>query len=714
MMSSDLTRFFSPSAAAVVGATNDRTKFGGRCFAASAAFSNAVIYPVNPTADQVAGQVCYPTLKDLPQRPDHVGIAVPAGRVMDVLADCAACGVPFVTLYTAGFGEIGTESGLARQAEIVDYAFRHGIRLMGPNCNGTISFAHRFALSPTASVFPALGLPTGAGRIGVIAQSGGLGQISVMLRAMELGLGISHQVSCGNQADIDVLDFADYMIADPHTDVILMAAESIPDGAKLRDVAARALEREKPIVILKFGRTEAGRRQSASHTGAVTGSAAVHSAAFRQFGMIEVDDCHELYQVAMLLRQRRWPKSNGAATVAVSGGHSVLLADLGSVHSIEWPPYGPSTQERLSRLIPDFGRVDNPTDLTASAIGSGDAFTRSLDAIADDDNIDIVLPIYSVQSRAEIRAGADFVHRTAKTAALLWTGGCSDAPDLTPRSLVEEGVPVFREATACLKAARAAVNFGAAFSRAKQRRVGGGLLRPPDLNVTRARALLASASAPVLTERESRAVLAAYGFPVMREALATSAEEAMAIAADLQARVALKIESPDIAHKSEAGGLRLGLRQPDAIAAAYGDIIAAARSYAPNAVINGVLVQEMAPAGIELIVGLSRDRTFGPVVSVGIGGIHVEVLRDISHRLAPIETDEAKAMLGELRGYPILAGVRGMPPRDVEAIADLLVRLSWLAHDLRDVVEELDVNPLVVLEKGAGACVVDALIARRA
>lgn len=711
-MSPDLTKFFAPSAAALVGATNDRTKFGGRCFQASLAFSAVPIFPVNPTTDQVLGHACYPTLKDLPQRPDHVGIAVPSGRVMDVLADCAACGVPFVTLYTAGFGEAGTESGLTRQTEIVNYARRHGIRVMGPNCNGAISFVHRFALSPAASVSAALGLPADAGRIGVVAQSGGLGQISVMLRAMELGLGISHQVSCGNQSDIDVLDFAGHMVADPHTDVILMAVESIPDGAKLRCLAAHALESEKPIVVLKFGRTEAGQRQSASHTGAVTGSAAVHSAAFRQLGMIEVDDCHELYQMAMLLRQRRWPRSNRAATVAVSGGHSVLLADLGSMHGIEWPAYGPSTQERLNRLIPDFGRVDNPTDLTAAAIGSGDAFTQSLEAIAEDDGVDIVLPIYSVQSQAEIRAGADFVHRTGKTAALLWTGGCSDTPDLTPRSLVREGVPVFREATACLKAARATVDFGAALARARRLRDDGEPARPPGLDAAHARALLKTAAAEVLTERESRAVLAAYGFPVMREALATSPEEAVALAASFPSEVALKIESPDIAHKSEAGGIRLRLRAPEAIAAAYRDIVAAARAYAPAAVINGVLVQEMAPPGIELILGVSRDPTFGPVVSVGLGGIHVEILRDVSHRLAPIGHGDAAAMLRELRGHPILAGIRSLPPRDIGAIVDLLVRLSWLAHDLGDAIEELDVNPLLALE--AGARVLDALIVKRA
>jgi acetyltransferase len=706
----DLRRFFAPSSAALVGASNDLTKFGGRCFKASLAFGfPGMIYPVNPRAAKVLDRICYPSVGDLPETPDHVGIAVPLERVMAVLADCAARKVPFVTVYTAGFAETGTQRGGALQADMVAFARRNGIRLMGPNCNGFMSFANRFALSPAASTVSILKLPRTPGPIGVIAQSGGLGQISVMYRTLELGLGVSHQVSCGNQADIDVTDFAEFMLADPHTEVILMATEGIPDGAKLRRVAEHAAECRKPIVMLKFGRTEAGCKQSASHTGAVTGSEAVHAAAFRQLGIVQVDDCSELYQMAMLLRQRRWPKSRRAATLAVSGGHSVLLADLGVSQRVEWAEYAPETQAKLKGLIPDFGRVDNPTDLTASAVGSLSVFTDALKAIAADPGIDVVVPIHSHAGRVELEACAQFVRETKKTAALLWTGGCSDDPSFTPRQLVEAGVPVFRDATPCMKAVRATMDFAAFVGMAPHRAERG---RPSGTDERHARRLLAAATNRTLTERASRELLATYGFAVMRETLATSSERAVAIAENLGGRVALKIESPDIVHKTEAGGIRLGLSRPEEIATAYENIVASARRYAPKAQLNGVLVQEMAPPGLELILGASRDAIFGPVVSVGLGGIHVEVLRDISHRLAPIGWEEARAMLRELRGYPMLTGVRSLPPRDLEAVTDLLVRLSWLVHDLKDEIAELDVNPLLVLEEGRGARVLDALVVR--
>ena len=706
----DLSKFFAPLSAALVGATNDLTKFGGRCFQGSIAFGfPGAIYPVNPRTEKVFGQVCYPSLRDLPETPDHVGIAVPAGRVMAVLAECAERSVPFVTVFTAGFGETNTTRGVALQSQMVAFARKNGIRLMGPNCNGILSYANRFALSPTAFTLDKMGVPVAPGRIGVVAQSGGLGQVSVMYRALETGLSISHEVSCGNQSDIDVVDFAEYMVSDPHTDVILMAVESIPDGAKLRRVAARAAEREKPIVMLKFGRTEIGRRQSASHTGAVTGSGAVHSAAFRQFGIIEVEDCDELYHMAMLLQQRRWPQSPRAATLAVSGGHTVLLADLGSTHGIQWPEYGLETQAKLNKLIPDFGRVDNPTDLTAAAIGSANVFSEALNSIAADPAVDILLPIYSIHSRAELEVGAQFVRNTSKTAAILWTGGCSDDPKMTPKYLVQSGVPVFRAATDCLKAARAAADFGAYVARARR---GNVVERPSGINSVHARDLLTATKSGALTERTSRQLLAAYGFSAMREGLATDAKAAVELSRRFGGRVVLKIESPDIAHKTEAGGIRLGLSSFDEIAQAYEDIVASVYRYAPQARINGVLVQEMAPAGVELILGVTQDVTFGPVVSVGLGGIHVEVLRDISHRLAPIMPDDAMAMLRELRGFPVLMGVRGMPRRDIAAVVDLLVRLSWIAYDLSDEIAELDINPLLVLEEGAGARVLDALVIR--
>ena len=703
----NLEGFFAPSSVAFVGATEDLRKFGGRVLRRMLDFGYAgPIYPVNPKYDSIFGMRAYSSVSALPRVPQHVGISVPAEHVLKVLAECAALGVPFATVHTSGFSEAGTETGARLQAEISDLARRTGMRIMGPNCNGLASFVHRFAMTTTGAV---TGPKVQAGDVGIIAQSGGLGQVNVMYRALEMGLGVSHQVSCGNQADLDVLDFAEFMVADPHTKVVLMVVESIGEGAKLRRIARAAAEARKPIVILKLGRSEAGRAAAASHTGALTGSDDVHRAAFRQFGLICVDDCNELNQMAMLLRAGRLPKGNRAAAVAASGGHAVLLADLGGMLGIEWTKYNEATQKRLNDIIPDFGQVTNPTDLTTAATGASGMFANALAAIAEDPDVDFIIPLFTINKRDDVWSGAEFIRNTKTPAAMLWTGKCGDDPQLTPAALIETGVPVFRDTLGCLKAMRASMDY-AHFLRTPP--TPSEAVRSNGIDIERARKVLSSATGRTLGERASRDLLAAYGFPQLKTGLAKDADQAAALAAETGRRVVLKIESPDILHKTDAGGVRLGIANPEEARAAYTDILEAVRRHKPDARVEGVLVQEMAPAGVELVLGGSRDATFGPVVTVGLGGIHVEVLRDIAHRVAPVTPSEARTMLRELKGFPILEGVRGMPPRDIEAVVDLIVRLSWLMHDFGDEIEELDINPLLALERGSGAQMLDALVIR--
>lgn len=704
----DLDRFFGPSSVAFVGATEDVRKFGGRVVRRMLDFGYAGrVYPINPKSESIFGMKAYASLADLPEAPDHVGIAVPARIVLDVLRQCAEMGVPFATVYTSGFGEAGNEAGAGLQAEMKDLAHRTGLRIMGPNCNGMVSFVHGFALTTTNTL---AGPRLPAGGIGIVAQSGGLGQVNVMYRAIEMGLRISHQVSCGNQADLDVLDFVDYMVADPNTKVILMAVESIGEAAKLRRVARAAAEAKKPIAILKLGRSEAGRAAAASHTGALTGSDEVHSAAFRQYGLIRVEDCPELNQLAMLMRTGRLPEGRRAAAVAASGGHAVLLADLGGAMGVDWAEYGDETQERLNDLVPDFGQVGNPTDLTTAATGASGMFAKALSIIAEDRNVDFTIPLFTINKRDDIAAGAEFVRNSPVPAAMLWTGRCADDPDYTPEALAQTGVPVFRDTLACLKALRASVDYAEFLRRLPPGAEGS--VRPEGVDRDKAARLLSEAATPALSERASRELVAAYGFPVLRTELAATAEQAAGLAAEIGGRLVMKIESADVLHKTDAGGVRLGIQDAEAARAAFEDIVASVRRHRPDAAVDGVLVQQMAPAGVELVLGGSRDATFGPVVTVGLGGIHVEVLKDVAHRVAPVDAGEAARMLKELKGFAILDGVRGMPPRDVDAVVDLIVRLSWLMHDFADEIEELDLNPLLVLEKGAGAQLLDAMVVR--
>lgn len=701
-----LKRFFGPSSVALVGATEDLGRFAGRVLLRMTQFGyTGRIFPVNPRYASVRGLQCYPGIRDLPEAPDHVGIVVPARAVMGILEDCAARGARFATVYTGGFAETGTPEGRAMQAEITAFARRTGMRIMGPNCNGMVSFVDAFAMTTSATI---AGPRKPPGNIGVVSQSGGAGQTNVMWRAQELGLGISYQVSCGNSADLNILDFMDFMIADPSTDVVMVLAEHIPDGPRLMEVARRAAEREKPIVMVKLGRTEAGSRAAASHTGAMAGSDAVCDAILRQCGIIRVDDCNELAEVAMVLRTKRWPRGTRAGATTISGGNGVLLVDLGASVGVSFPEYREQTRTDLAAVLPKLATTGNPTDVTNAAIGKPDIFRRCIETIAGDDNIDAVIPIFTMSQASDVRQAADAAKAVDKPVVLLWIGACNDDPAFTQKTLIEDGVPVYRNTLGCLKAVRAAMRYGAFLM--NRRGLPG---RPAGIDAAAARERIVSAKGN-LTERASKAVIRAYGIPCTGEALARDAEAAVRIARELGGPVAMKIESADIPHKTEAGAIRLGVAGDAAVRQAFDEVMAAARCYRPQAALDGVLVQAMVPAGTEIMLGAVVDPVYGPVVVAGLGGIHVEVLGDVAYRAAPVDVQEAQSMLRELRSHRLLEGVRGAAPRDIDALCEQIVRLSWLAHDLRDQIAELDINPLLLGERGAGACAVDALVVKRA
>jgi acetate---CoA ligase (ADP-forming) len=699
----DLARFFAPRRVAFVGATEDLGKFGGRCVRQLIDFGfPGGIYPVNPKRSGIFGVKCYPSLADLPEKPDHVGIVLPAAGVAAALEGCGKLGVPFATVFSAGFSETGTGEGRAQQQRIVDIARAGGVRMMGPNCNGLINFVDGFALTSTATI---KGPRRPAGDIGVASQSGGAGQVNVMWRAQQAGLGISYQVSCGNDADLNLLDYMAFMVESERTRVVLAIAERISDSAKLRALARRAAELDKPIVMIKVGRTEAGSRAAASHTGSVTGADEVCDAALRQMGILRVEDSSELYEVAMLLRRGRRPAGKRAAATSISGGNLVMVADLGASVGVEFPPYAEATQAKLKQFLPGFSAASNPTDLTAAAIGRNETYASVAKIISDDPGIDAMVPVLTVSPAAEIRSVAGFSASCAKPVAILWIGGSIDDPALTQETLVAQGHAVYRDALPCMKALRAAMRY-ADFRRRLDRPAPS---RPPGIDANAARTLLSGLHG-VLTEMQSKALLACYGLPMTRETLAKGPDEAIAQAKKIGRPVALKIQSPDIPHKTEANAIRLGVSGDDAVRRACQEVLDAARDYKPDARIDGVLVQEMVADGHEVLVGVSRDPTFGPVLTVGLGGIYVEVLKDVAFRLPPIDRNEVLEMLSELRAYPVLAGARGRAPADVEALARCIECISWLAVDMQDLVTELDINPLRVLPQGQGARVVDALV----
>jgi len=699
------TRFYSPKSIAIVGATDDTRRFGGRLMRQVAKFGYAGrILPVNPRLTELNGLKFYPSVSALPESPDHVGVVIAPDRVIDVLRDCHAIGVQCATVFTAGYAETGTEQGRKLQEELVRFTRKTGLRVMGPNCNGPVNFIDRFSFSAGYAVSS---LTEPSGNVGLVSQSGGLGQTNVMWRAIKAGVHMSYQASCGNEADLTVVDFARFMLEGDQTDVVMMALEAIRDGQSFMDLAQYAAEREKPLIVLKFGITDAGKQAAASHTGAITGSDDVFSAVCKQYGVIRVNDCNELYEQAIVLRQkkRKLPKGRRAASMSLSGGNVVQMADVGTHLGLSWHNYTAKTDSRLSELIPGYGKVSNPTDMTSLATGQPEIYRKAMEIISEDDNVDVMIPVFTFAPRADLEHAARLSRDAAKPLVMLVTGGCHDDQLLTVDSLVAMGAAAYRNTVDTLRYVRTAIGYREFL---EARRAQPAPVRPQGMDQTGVAKALATSGDRTLTEREAKNLLAQYGLPVPKELLATSADEAVAHFRGINGPVALKIESADIAHKTEAGAIRLGVSGEAAVRQAYEEVLAAALKYKPDAKIAGVLVQEMVSRGAEMMLGIVRDPVFGPLIVVGFGGIYVEVMRDITYRIPPVDVPAAREMLGELRGYKILEGVRGMPPADMEALVDCIVRLSWLAHDHGATIRELDVNPLTVLAEGAK--VVDALL----
>ena len=657
---------------------------------------------MNPRLSELNGLKCYPSVSALPETPDHVGVVIGADKVMAVLRECHAIGVQCATVFSAGFAETGTVQGRKLQDDLLRFTRETGLRVMGPNCNGPVNFIDRFSFSAGYAVSS---LSEPPGNVGLVSQSGGLGQTNVMWRAIKAGVHMSYQASCGNEADLTVIDFARFMLEGEQTDVVMMALEAIRDGQAFIDLAQYAAEREKPLIVLKFGLTEAGKQAAASHTGAITGSDDVFSAVCKQYGVIRVQDCNELYEQAIVLRNRKLPKGRRAASMSLSGGNVVQMADTGTHLGLEWKTYTETTDRRLGELIPGYGKVGNPTDMTSLATGQPEIYRKAMEIISEDDNVDVMIPVFTFAPRADLEHAARLSRDAAKPLVLLVTGGCHDDQSLTVDQLVAMGAAAYRNTVDTLRYVRTAIGYREFL---EARRAQAAPRRPPGVDVEVVADVLAASPEHALTEREAKNLLAAYGLPVTSERLAASADEAVVHARAIDGPVALKVESADIAHKTEAGAIRLGLTTEADIRQAYAQVLAAARNYRPGARIAGVLVQEMVPRGVEMMLGIVRDPVFGPLVAVGFGGIYVEVLRDITYRVPPVDAPTAREMLAELRGYKILEGVRGQPPADIVALVDCIVRLSWLARDHGDAIRELDMNPLTVLAKGAK--VVDALL----
>lgn len=706
-MRSDLERFFNPRAIAIIGASQDLSTISGQPlrFLRSHGYEGK-LYPVNPRYEEVAGLRCYPSVAEVPEVPDLVLVLVNATRVAEMLRECGEKGVPYVIVFSSGFSEMGGK-GVALQQELMAIAREYDIGVIGPNCQGMINVAEQ-VYAGFGSVFNAHYTP---GPVSMVSQSGGFGFSVMNLSSLEGGLPFRQMVTTGNEIGVSTIDFMNYYIEDPKTEIIVGYIEGLKDARRLIEVGEKAMAARKPILMWKVGNTEQGQKAAASHTANLGGAMALYKAAFRQAGIIQVEDIQDVVDYGRGFRCGKLPEGNRLAIITISGGAGILMTDECIGRGMRVPPLSAETGAKLREFVPSFGSVLNPVDVTAAIFNDTTLINRTLQVIVDDPNVDCVAMINaSLQGELAEKIAREIVSvasHTAKPVFIAWSAREAVAPEAYA-ALDAARIPHYRSPVRCGRALAALSGYAEAL----RRHDAGRDEAPLQLSVETARATMSGATADIC-EHAAKQLLARYGIPVTREELVTSGKNALAVARRIGYPVALKVQSPDIPHKTEAGAVKLGVVSDAQLAEAYDELLTNARAYKPGARIEGVLVAEMAPNGIEAILGAVNDPLFGPAVMFGLGGIFAEVLKDVAFRLAPLTPSEARRMIEEIRGYPVLAGGRGRAVADVDALADALVRLSAAAVDLGENFAELDLNPVFVYDKGKGVKAVDGLIKPR-
>jgi acyl-CoA synthetase (NDP forming) len=687
---------FEPRSIAIFGASDDVTKIGGRPLQFLLKYGYAGgIYPINRKAGLVQGLEAYASVDDVPEAPELAVIAVPPAGVLDAAKDCARRGVKAAVILSAGFSEMG-EEGRQLQEQIGGVARATGMRIVGPNCLGAIGVPDKsiatFSVALESSFPP-------AGPVGIVSQSGNLGSFTLRL-AGERGLGVSRMLTTGNECDVDIADAIASLAADDGTRVILCCMETCRDGDKLVRAMAMAREAGKPLVVLKVGVSEAGSEAAASHTGALACSDAVFDAVLRNGGAIRVPSIEQLLEVGHALAvvgPAHVPRGNRVAVLTASGGFGVLLADAASAQGLALPKLAAQTQQRILSAVP-FAAPSNPVDMTAQVSSRPEVLARMLDAVAQDDSCDALIlqsanAFHVPRLRDVFLAALQQVRKDHPSRLILL---CARAPQEVRATLNGMGFPVVEGIDAACATVAALLRFGA--------REAVPLSAAPAIECT------PLAQEAFATEASAKAALAQAGVPVPGEAVVTSRDEALAAARAIGFPLVLKIVSPDIAHKTEVGGVFVGVRSEAQLLEEYDNLLARVALKAPAARIAGVLVAEMVQGGVELILGTKKDPVFGPMVMVGLGGIFAEIFKDVALQPAPVDEAQATAMLRSLKAFALLDGARGRPKADVQAAAKAIAALSrFAARHVRNV-SEIDINPLVVLEQGSGARALDALL----
>jgi acyl-CoA synthetase (NDP forming) len=703
--SPDLQRLIRPSSIAIVGASPRPLSSG------SITLNNLInagyegrLYAVNPKYEEILGVKCYRSINELPEAVDSAILCVPAISISHVLEEAGNAGVRSAIVYASGFAE-ADEKGHIYQSEIHDIATSFGMPICGPNCLGIVNLRDRyygFGTSVSAA------LP--CGRVSAVCQSGSIG---IALLNSGRGIGFNYLVSSGNEAVITVEDYLEFFAEDDATDVILAFVEGFRNIAKLREVASLALECDKPIIVIKVGRSAVARRAALAHTGSLAGSDAVHDAFFKQAGIIRATDLDEALETTALLLRSPRPKGGRIGVIAISGGEVGLLADLSDEIGLQFATISDDTVMSIREVVPPFIDVGNPLD--AGWVGDeGQTYAACLERMGGDPQVDIV----AVCQDAPIGFGPDLAGEYEPLAqAVVKAAGKLNKPIIlfsnisggfqpNLRKILDEGgIPTLQGTSESLRAIRHLIDFA---SYRKGLRTQVNVEQNPERQMRALRLLTRSC----LTEHESKQLLREYGIRITRERLVHTVGEAIDAAEEIGYPIALKIDSPDIQHKTDIGAIRLNIANSGALEAAYDEVLYDTQRSRPEARIGGMLVQEMLNIehACEVIAGLAYDNQFGPTILFGLGGTLVEALHDVTLRVSPLSVDDAWSMLEELRGSAILNGIRGKPPADRQAIVDVLLCLSDLSIELDERISEIDINPLLVFPQGEGAVAADALV----
>jgi len=714
-----VNRFFRPESVAIVGASQKGNFVTDILKALKRYGFQGKLVAVNPRYEQVECVPCYPSLAAIPHPVGLAVVGVPSDTISQVLQDAEAANVGAIQVISSGFADQGAE-GIAKQQQLVKWSERTGTPVAGPNCLGLMNLANRLVAMAMTSKLPVLK----AGSISAVLQSGAM-VTSLVMPLLARGIGVGRLVTTGNEACADVADFISYFAEDEETRVIVCYCEQIKRPLEFVQACERAADNGKPIVMIKVGRSEGARQAALAHTGSLVGSDVAIDAVLKKLGVVRVDTIEDLIETAAALSSSKRPRGPRVAFASFSGGAVGMLSDLADPCGIEFTPLPAAAKAQLAAALPSFGSVSNPLDVTAQGAYDTRILDECLGVLSTCGSYDMVVWGGDYPSSIDMRSALGEALRRAAQAAPevlfpvlsladghFFTERNPDDPMVEPRSDFD-GMPFLQGIGSGLKALSSLIGYSD-FLRARRsgKRLSAHWRRRSDHYVDALR-ILHEADGNVLTEREGKRLLALYGIPVTREALAGTAADAMHIAQELGFPVVMKVESAEILHKTDVGGVELNITSPEQAAAAYERIMAAVRSRRPDAHIAGVVVQEMAKPGIEMMLGATFDAQFGPVIALGLGGIWVEALKDVRAMLPPFDAADVQAEIGKLSAVSVLRGARGGAKADLETFADCVVKFATLCTDLVEEIGEIDINPVILASNGAGLVAVDCLITRK-